>query len=88
MLDFDEPAMKSLLVDIDEHAQAKASADINGWLRDLLERIRSRHDDRRMSATVQSLKRKTHEPHDELELLSQLIAQERTRQGISSPTEG
>ncbi len=88
MLDFEEPALKSLLVDLDERAQAKATADINGWLRDLLARIRHRRDDHRLHATVQTLKQNKHEPHDELELLNQIIAQERTRQGISSPTEG
>jgi DNA primase len=88
MLDFDEPAIKNLLVDLDERAQAKESADINGWMQDLLARIRHRHDGRRLDATVQTLKQNKHEPHDELELLNQIIAQERTRQGIKLPTEG
>ncbi|MCC7083522.1 MAG: DNA primase [Pirellulales bacterium] len=112
MLDFDDPVIKNMLVDVDECAADKAAReqtaeeqadeddlikmkrparvplDIDGWRSALIKRIQHRDNSRRLSATVQSLKQDKHEPQDELELLNQIIAQERTRQGITLPTEG
>lgn len=112
MLDFDDGAIKNLLVGIDEEAQDKANPkappeeteeeaeyvkmkrpvqpplDIAAWRTALIERIQHRKGRERLSATLQSLKQNKHEARDELELLNQIIAEKRTRQGIPSPTEG
>jgi hypothetical protein len=113
MLDFDDPAVKNMLVDVDEGAFDKANPkvevkesdgeeeefikikrpahvplDIGAWRTALIARIQHRNSHRQMSGTVQTLKQNKHESHDELVLLNQIIAHERTRQGIPSPTEG
>lgn len=88
LLEFDEPMIKSLLVDLDEEAHAKQCADVKGWLKELLARVQGFASDRHKAATVRSLKENKHDAADELALLNQLVEQERTRQGISSPMEG
>jgi DNA primase len=49
---FDEPAIKSLLVQLDESAATKAKADRERWLADLLETHRRRIDESSRRATL------------------------------------
>ena len=53
-LEFDDPAAKSQLGAIDESSQAKASADREQWLQDLLASAERRGDDRHRRQTLQA----------------------------------
>jgi DNA primase len=97
LLEFDEPAIKNLLVDLDEHGRAKTldekgnmkpAAEPAVRLRDLLDTLRRRGHQRNVDAQAKVLRDGQHSADEELALLEQLIEQERTRQGISSPTDG
>ena len=52
MAAFDEPAMKNLLVELDESAATKAAADRERWFADLLETSRRRNDEQSHRATL------------------------------------
>jgi len=88
LLEFDQPQLKSVLVECDMQGEAKGSQDIEARLRDLLATFRSRRDDAQRRTNVATLKQGQLNPAQEVELLEQLIQQERSRQGISLPMEG
>src|SRR5262249_15002019 len=52
MAAFDDPAMKNLLVQIDEAAAEKAKGDRDRWFADLMESYRRRHDQSARRATL------------------------------------
>ena len=92
MLEFDDPAMKSLLVELDEQGQCQGQA---AWaippalLEELIED--SRQKEARKAAPRAERRRcakdgwTTSQADD---LLKQIVQQERSRQGISEPTDG
>jgi len=97
LLEFDEQEIKSLLVDLDEQGRAKTyddngnmkpSAEPATRLRDLLATLRRSQQDRTLDNHARRLRDKNLGAEEELALLKQMIEQERTRQGISSPMEG
>jgi DNA primase len=88
MLEFDDPATKSLLVDLDEEGRAKSAAEPASRLRDLLETLKRRRQQQVVDRQTNVLRERRLEADDELAVLEQLIEHERTRQGISSPMEG
>jgi DNA primase len=88
MLEFDDPATKSLLVDLDEEGRAKSAAEPASRLRDLLEALKRRRQQQDVDRQTNVLRERRLEADDELAVLEQLIEHERTRQGISSPMEG
>ena len=97
LLEFDEPAIKSLLVDLDEQGRAKTldesgnikdSDEPAAQMRDLLDGMRRHRQKISMDEQSQLLREKRLNEAEELAVLNQLIEQERTRQGISSPMEG
>ncbi len=88
LLEFDDIAVKSLLVDLDEQGRAKTAADPSARLRDLLDVIRRQRFGKSLDAQAQALRECQMQADDELAVLNQLIEQERARQGISSPMEG
>jgi len=88
MLEFDDPATKSLLVDLDEEGRAKSAAEPASRLRDLLETLKRRQQQQIVDRQTNVLRERRLEADDELAVLEQLIEHERTRQGISSPMEG
>jgi len=88
MLEFDDPATKSLLVDLDEEGRAKSAAEPASRLRDLLDTLKRRQQQQIVDRQTNVLRERRLEADDELAVLEQLIEHERTRQGISSPMEG
>ncbi len=57
-------------------------------LRELLESFRRREEDRTCRATARALEERHLNAEEELNVLQQMIEQERGRQGISAPTDG
>ena len=98
LLEFDDPAIKNLLVDLDEQGRAKTldesgnfkdSAEPAARMRDLLDGMRrNRQSKYRWTSNRNCSAKNDLDDAEELAVLNQLIEQERTRQGISSPMEG
>jgi DNA primase len=82
MLEFDEPDLKGLLVELDEERQAKRRTNTVKELRELLVAFRDEHG---LSAHSLSPAR---QDEDDLQRLQKLVQQKRSRQGISVPTDG
>jgi len=88
LLEFDDVAMKSLLVELDEQGHARGHADPAIWLRNVLagfHRRRLAQEQRSHAATLAG--QKTDDPAA-VDLLRRIIDGERNRQGISTPTDG
>ena len=97
LLEFDEQEIKTLLVDLDEQGRAKTfdddgnmkpSAEPTARLRDLLATVHRGEQQRKSDQQARRLREQDLDADEELALLEQMIEQERTRQGISSPMEG
>jgi DNA primase len=88
LLEFDDPRIKSLLVDLDEQGRSKSAVEPAARLRELLDWLRHGRKTKQLDAQARALGDRRLEADEELALLEQLIEQERTRQGISSPMEG
>ncbi len=93
LLEFDDPGIKHLLVDCDERARAKAAAGNVEWSavwESLLGQMARREAEAAGRAQMAALHagRGTTTEDDEQALLQTLIDTERTRRGISLPTEG
>lgn len=88
LLEFDDPAIKNLLVELDEQGEAKSAADPAPRLKELLAWFRDRGEDRALQSRARDLQEHRLDDQQSLDLLQQLIRQQRTRQGISSPTDG
>ncbi|MBI2826604.1 MAG: DNA primase [Planctomycetia bacterium] len=88
LVEFDDPELKSLLVDLDERGRAKGTAEVSARFDQVLASYRRmRHSDelRRQSS---ALAKEGVDEKTELEILQQIIDRERMRQGISVPTDG
>ncbi len=90
MLEFDEPAVKSLLVELDEVGQAKRDrdADPHEVLQELIETFQRKEADRQRPKQIVALREGELDDNQETALLEEIIRQERNRQGISEPTDG
>ncbi|MDZ4781748.1 MAG: DNA primase [Planctomycetia bacterium] len=88
MIQIEEPELKSVLVDLDEHAQKKSHADAAKLVRQVLESYRLRHEGRHMRQQVHELREGRIDEERGLQLLRQRIESGRSRQGISAPTDG
>ncbi len=88
LVEFDDPQYKNLLVNLDEQGRAKGTHDTALRLRELLEGFRRRDDERQARAQTRTLQERGLDPEAELALLNRMIEQERSRQGISAPTDG
>ena len=90
ILAFDDPALKSLLVDLDEQGRAKGSrmAEPPELLSDLLESLEQKEVERQRPGHVTALRERKLDEVQEMDLLKNILQQERSRQGISRPTDG
>ncbi len=96
ILEFDEPALKSLLVDLDEQGRAKGSRRPTSWvpreppelLKELLKSLERKEVERRRPGNLAALRERRLDDVQEIDLLRNILQQERSRQGISRPTEG
>jgi DNA primase len=85
MLEFDDQALKSLLVELDETERAKGTTHPEAWLEDLIRR--SRQTDKRLALDSGAI-RQTEDESQQDALLEQLVRQHAAKHGISNPTEG
>jgi DNA primase len=88
MLEFDDPVLKSLLVELDEAGAAKKIADPAALLAELAGSFRRRDAGSQFTGTAGLLREGRLDESQELDLLRQVVEQERVHRGISAPTEG
>jgi DNA primase len=91
MAAIDDPAIKSLLVELDERASAKAShATEDGFsqLASIIRALRDRQDQTQRRAHLAALEDRRKDEAEQLNVLQQLMAAKRQRQGISESTDG
>ncbi len=88
MIQVDEPELKSLLVDLDEHAQKKQHADAGAVLRTVLNSFLYRKESVQAKQEHHALRAGQLDEERGLLLLQRRIESGRSRQGISAPTDG
>ncbi len=88
MIYIEEPELKNVLVDLDESAQTKQHTDAAQLVRQVLDRFRHRQESRHSKQQTHALREGRLDEERGLELLKQRIESGRSRQGISSPTDG
>jgi DNA primase len=90
MLEFDEPALKSLLVELDESGQAKGRpmADALALLDELFRTMKRKEAERQRPARIGALRQGGLDADEQAAMLKAILSEERHRQGISEPTDG
>ncbi|MEX0818192.1 MAG: DNA primase [Pirellulaceae bacterium] len=91
LTELDDPQLKSLLVSLDEQAIEKekhVQADAASRLRGLIEHLRGRREADQGRAKQAALDQRNLGEDEELDLLRQLVEQEKKRHGIPAPTDG
>jgi DNA primase len=97
LLEIDDPVVKNLLVDLDESGRAKASAELEHRLHDVLSGFERRQREQNVRGRAAALKQGQLPKEDELAVLLELERLERARQqeheararqGISDLTDG
>ncbi len=89
--DLEDPQLKNLFVEIDERATSKEEAaqeDAATRLRRLLDGILDRQTESSRRELVAGLEQRQFEDQEELDVLRQLVEEERRRHGIPAPTDG
>jgi hypothetical protein len=93
MVELEDPQLKSLLVELDERSRDKARLALQAVeariesVRTLLRERRTAEEQRRRVAALE-VATSGGGDEDDLEILRELIEQERNRQGIVAPTDG
>jgi len=89
-LEFDQPAMQSLLVDLDEKGRVKGSVveDPEALLKELIQTIQREEVHRQDPARLARLRDGGLDEQQEQALLAEILQQARQRHGISEPTDG
>lgn len=85
MLEFDDPALKSLLVELDENGAAKKIADPAALLAELAGSFQRRDASKRLPGAAGLLREGRLDESQELDLLKEAL---RIRRGMSAPTDG
>lgn len=88
MLQFDDPNIKSLLVEMDENGRRKEMADPQAVLHELMDSFRKREATRRQPADVGALRERRYDDDEELKVLREIEQQARAQHGISDPMDG
>jgi DNA primase len=88
MLEFDEPEIKNLLVEIDEACAAKATADAQRRIQDLLAAARCRQEVTEGRADLAALQTGQLNENEETEVLAKAFSELKRRKTGSLPTEG
>jgi DNA primase len=86
--EIDDPAIKNLLVEIDEQAHARAARGAVPRREDLLEQLQWRERQREHREQVAVLADRRLDEKEELALIERMMHERRIRQGISKPTDG
>ncbi len=91
LTELDDPQLKNLLVSLDEQAIEKekhVQEDAASRLRRLIDHLHGRREADQGRAKQAALEQRNLGEDEELDLLQQLVEQERKRQGIPAPTDG
>jgi hypothetical protein len=88
LTEFDEPDMKSLLVDLDERGRAKGTANITVRFELILPKLQALPFEAEQRRRASQLKEQTLDENSQMEVFKKLFAGERSRHGISVPTDG
>jgi DNA primase len=90
MLEFEQPALKGLLVELDEQAQQKAARvdDPTTMLEHLLRAFDTRDFEKRRPSQVVALREGNLDPEQQTQELQKILEEMRLRQGRSRPTDG
>ena len=88
LLEFDDAEVKNLLVELDEQARLKPSAEFDVRLQDVLAGFERRAGAAAMQTHTARLKQGQLSDEEAMSLLLKIQQQEKSRQGISAPTDG
>jgi DNA primase len=90
MLEFDDPIIKNLLVELDEQERSKESrmGEPTALLEELIKTLYQQEAQRQRPGQIVALREGRLDPSQENALLESILRQERSRQGISEPTDG
>ncbi|MFP6693281.1 MAG: DNA primase [Pirellulales bacterium] len=80
LLQFDDPALKNLLVELDQRGRDRGGSDLVEQLEDVLASLLRRNEDAEHMATTAALKEKRFDEGEEVVVLQQLLEQKRARQ--------
>lgn len=81
-------SLRYLLIELDESAANKKFGDPSEELKLIVDAYRREHENRFSGQQEASIQQRQVSPEDELDILNQIIEQQRNRQGISFPTDG
>ena len=87
-LEIEQPEFKTLLVDIDERSRAKTETEFDRRVEDLIRRFQHRKFDEENQVRIQTLASGDLEPQHAEQLLGDLVANLKSRQGRTEPTDG
>ncbi len=90
MLEFDEPAVKNLLVDLDETSQSKGkrASDPQDLLSELINTFKRKESEKQRPRQITALREGGLDENRQIDMLEEILRQERDRQGITKPTDG
>lgn len=88
LLEFEHPAAKNLLVELDERGSEKGTVDSEKRLADVIRFFQQQSQRRQTEVDRQRLENETIGEDEALSLLNQVVQRERTRQGISGSKDG
>jgi DNA primase len=90
MLEFDEPALKSLLVELDENGQAKgrSTTDPAPLLEEMLRTMNRKEVERQRPVEIAAMREGGLDLEAQKEMLRAITAIQRRQHGISEPTDG
>lgn len=88
LLEFDDAEIKTVLVELDDLAARKPLDDVTAAIRDVAAALERRRHSSRRHSSLAALKDGKLAEDDALALLRQIELQEKTRHGISAPTDG
>jgi len=90
MLEFDEPAVKNLLVELDETSQSKGrhATDPQDLLGELINTFKRKETEKQRPRQITALREGGLDENRQIDMLEEILRQERDRQGITKPTDG
>jgi DNA primase len=90
MLEFDEPAVKNLLVELDETSQSKGkrTSDPQDLLCELINTFKRKETEKQRPGQITALREGGLDENRQVDMLEEILRQERNRQGITKPTDG
>ena len=90
MLEFDQPALQSLLVDLEEQGHAKGNplTDPEALIKELIRGFQKREAEKRRPAQTVALREGKLDEQTQLDVLRQIVEREKARHGTSEPTDG